>query len=402
MKTRLFAMVCLSALFAVACNTTNTNQQNTNEPKFTSSNPSACITDSAKYAMIHSLRTLDEDRLLEMDYTLDYKLDEMVENGAGSYQELQLFMASLLDVMPNQLPGVVMDAGCSAYTAEDANTGERLMGRNYDFCHVENGNEVPITAIMVRTAPANGKRSINMCDSYWMGFHKGFYNDGTTDISALVGAPYSVLDGMNEDGFAVGILHLLGNPAAQVDTTRKTLWSNVLMRVMLDKASNVDEAIEIAKNYNINMVNPAKGNNHFFLADASGNYAILEYTFDENEPITETSVPNRQAIFQGPDFSYVTNFYVDPTPVVAEDAFLGGKSQKGKARYEILEGTLKLNAYKLTEEQAHDLLKQVSQSANPEENTSHTQWSALYNLSQRTMDVSILQEFETKYSFSFE
>ena len=399
MKTKLLSTACLCAVMAVSC---NTNKTKTIEPQFTSQNPSVCITDSAKYAMIHSLRTLDEDRLLEMDYTLDYKIDEMIENGVSSFDELQLFIASLLDVMPEQVPTLGIDAGCSAYAAEDANTGERLMGRNYDFCHVENGEEVPITAIMVRTAPTNGKRSINMVDSYWMGFPKGFYNDGTTDISPLMGAPYSVLDGMNEDGLAVGILHLLGNPTQQADPEKKSIWSNVLMRIMLDKASNVDEAIEIAKSYNMNMVNPALGNNHFFLADASGNYAIIEYTFNENEPITETSVPNRMAIFQGQDYSYVTNFYVDPTPVVAEDAYLGGKSMKGKARYEILQGTLMLNAYKLTEEQAHDLLKEVSQSTNPEENTSHTQWSALYNLTQRTMDISILQEFDKKYSFSIE
>ena len=399
MKTRLLLVICLSAIFMASCNTKPCND----ESGLTSSNPSAFITDSAKYAMIHSLRTLDEDRLLEMDYTLDYKLDEMIEFDASSYERLLRFMATnLLDVAPDHplIPG--MSAGCSAFAAKDANTGDRMMGRNYDFCHVENGEEVPITAIMVKTAPANGKRSISMIDSYWLGLHKGFYNDGTTDISMLVGAPYTVLDGMNEDGLAVGILHLLGNPTAQVDTTRKTLWSNVLMRVMLDKASNVDEAIEIAKSFNMNMVNPAKGNNHFFLADASGNYAILEYTFNEDEAITDESVPNRMLVLGGEDYSYVTNFYVDPTPVVAEDAYLGGKSQKGKARYQILQGTLTLNAYKLTYDQARDLLKSVSQSTNPEENTSHTQWSALYNLSQRTMDLSILQEFEKKYSFSFE
>lgn len=399
MNKNIFVIVCICALSVVSCGTKK--DASTTPESLTSANPSAYITDSAKYEMIHSLKSIDGQRFLEMDYTLDYKLDELLEYDAATYEKFMEFVAThLLDVVPEKPFGLRMSAGCSAFAAENAETGDRMMGRNYDYCHVENGQEVPITAILVRTAPKNGKKSINMIDSYWLGYHYGFYNDGKSDLSALMAAPYTVLDGMNEDGLAVCILHLGGNPTAQVDTTKKSLWGSVLIRYMLDKASSVDEAIELARNINLNMVTLAKGNNHFFLADASGNYAILEYTYNENEKITKESTPNRMLVLNGEDHSYVTNFYVDP--FLADNEEFGGKAIRGKARYLILQGTLMLNTYKLSKEQAHDLLKSVSQTVNPTENTSHTQWSALYNLTQRTMDISLLREYKKVYSFKLE
>lgn len=389
---RILAFYAISLFVVLSCDD--------NKATTTSDNPSQFLTDSAKIAMVHSLKTIDGDRFLEMDYTVDYDLDKMLESGISTFGELNEYIATnLLDIVPGQNVAAAPEAGCSAFAATDPVTSDKYFGRNYDFCHVEDSTEVPVTAIMVRTAPKNGKKSINMIDSYWIGYKKGFYNDGKSDLSMLVGAPYSVLDGMNEDGFAMGILHLGGNPTAQNEPDKKAIWGNVLIRVLLDKASTVDEAIEMAKSFNMNMVNPALGNNHFFMADATGNYAILEYSYEANDPLNENSIPNRTCVFDGPDFSYVTNFYVDPTPNVAANDVFGGESNKGKARYLILKGTLQLRAYKLSKEQVRDLLKAVSQDTKPEENTSHTQWSATYNLTKKTMDISILQEFEKNYSF---
>lgn len=367
----------------------------------TSDNPSMFLTDSEKIEMVHSLKTVDGDRFLEMDYTIDYDLDGMIDASLTTFEEIEAYIfANMMDVAPGGNALLAPEASCSAFAAMDPATEEKYMGRNYDFCHVENGEEVPITAIMVRTAPEGGKKSISMVDSYWLGYKEGFYNDGVSDLSMLVATPYGLLDGMNEDGLAVGVLHLLGNPTAQTDPTKKNVWSNVLMRVLLDRAGTVDEAIEIAKGLNMNMSNPAKGNNHFFLADANGDYAILEYTYEEGEKDVDNAVPNHMLVLDGPEHSFVTNFYVDPN--LSENAEIGGKATTGKARYEILEGDLTLKTYKLTFEQARDLLKMVAQNPKPAENTSHTQWSALYNLSRKTLDISILQEFENNYTFTLE
>ena len=91
---------------------------------------------------------------------------------------------------------------------------------------------------------------------------------------------------------------------------------------------------------------------------------------------------------------YVTNFYI--TPTLAANNTIGGAAERGKWRYNTMKENLKVNAYKLTKEQAMDLLKAVATDANVTEPTSHTQWSSLYNLSQKTLDVAILKEYGKK------
>jgi len=368
--------------------------------EITSENPSALITDKAKYEMIHSLETIDEDRFLVMNYTIDYKLDSLLEANVSNPAEMfQWVAANLMDVIPEggNIPG--MGAGCSAFAAADPATGDFLMGRNYDYCHVKDSAEVPLTAILVKTAPKGGKKSISMIDSYWIGYPKGFYKDGKTDLSPLMSAPYAILDGINEDGLAMGILHLGGASAKQNDPDKKFLWCNLVMRAALDKTSTVEEALQLVSQYNVATVSPGKGNYHFFMADATGDYAILEYSYKNGE-VTEESVPTEMVVLKGQDHSYVTNFYVDS--LMADNEKIGGKSSRGMARYHILKDSLTVNAYKLTPEQGMQLLKAASSSPKPDDRTSHTQWSALYNLSKKTMDISILQEYEKKYTFKVE
>ena len=392
--TSLFATACLIA----ACCISSCCGQKV-EP--TTDNPHAFITDEAKVQSIATLKELDPDRLYEMNYTADYKLDDLIESNVTDFITFAQFLTTnMMDVTPDIDFTAFFSSGCSAYAATEVTRGDFLFGRNYDYCHVEKGEEVPITALFVRTAPEGGKKALAMVDTYWLGFHKGFYKDGVTDISMLIGAPYVMLDGINEDGFAICVLHLNGKATDQNDPDKRPLWTNVMMRKLLDNAGTVEEALEMVKNYNVTMATPASGNFHFFLADATGDYAILEYSYPDAAS-AETELPNVMKVFKGEDADrYVTNFYVDP--VLAENPTLGPLCKKGLWRYDTLKVNLVKYDYKVTDEQAFDLLKAVSQASNPNENTSHTQWSCLYNLTQRKVDVSILQEFDNVFSFSIE
>lgn len=144
------------------------------------------------------------------------------------------------------------------------------------------------------------------------------------------------------------------------------------------------------------METPAKGNNHFFIADATGDFAIVEYSFKDGVVSAEI-YPDQTVVLQGEGYNYVTNFYVDPA--LADNEWLGGASSHGKARYLKMKETLTAKDNKLNEEEGMELLKAVSTASNPAENTSHTQWSALYNLTKKTMTLSILQEYDKQYSF---
>ena len=360
-------------------------------------NKASCITDAGKLEMIHSMKDLDGNgRLYEIDYNQDYMLDSVMQPGITEQTELFRHIASLLfDNLPAENAEVKYGAGCSAFAAQEAEGKGFLMGRNYDFRHFtpDNKSYLPTSAILVRTAPEGGKKSISMVDGLNLGFGQGFYNDGKTDLSMLMALPYAALDGINEDGFAIGVLALNEKQTNQ-QTGKQRIGTTVAIRMMLDKASTVREAIEMLKNYDMDMRGNGHSNYHFFMADATGDYAIVEYTFDKDR--TE---PKVMEVFTDDDsLRCVTNFYVAPSMTGTTD---GWGSSHGKDRYENLRKTLDEKKHVMKEDEAMQLLEKVSQPPT-EELTSQTQWSALYNLTEKTLRLTILREYAKEYNFRIE
>lgn len=359
----------------------------------TGDNPAAFISDPDKLEMIYSIKDLDNGggRFYEMDYTADYKLDKMLEAQVVDAGGLKSFLgANLFDKVQTEEVETGYGAGCSAFAAPEKSGRDFLMGRNFDYCHLDpqTGTEAPIAAIMVRTAPKGGKKSISMVDSFWLRLRKGFFTDGVSDLSIAMAFPYALMDGINEDGFAIGVLHLGGPAAVQNGEGRRTITTSVAMRMLLDRASTVEEAVEMLGEYNMYMDSPASGSFHFFMADATGDYAIVEYIYDSEDYIGR---PCKMRILKDNDsYRYVTNFYVSPEMAGHPD---GATSDRGKWRYERMRDTLAANGYCLTEAQAMGLLGAVATDVNIAEPTSHTQWSSLYNLSRKTLDISILKEY---------
>ena len=79
----------------------------------------------------------------------------------------------------------------------------------------------------------------------------------------------------------------------------------------------------------------------------------------------------------------------------------GWGSEHGKGRYETMRKTLHENNYTLGEAKAMVLLDSVSQPPT-EELTSQTQWSSLYNLTEKTLRLTILREYGKEYNFKVE
>ena len=62
-----------------------------------SENPAKYITDADKLSMIYSMKDLDgTGRLYEIDYTQDYKLDEVVKSGITETTQLFKYIGYLL------------------------------------------------------------------------------------------------------------------------------------------------------------------------------------------------------------------------------------------------------------------------------------------------------------------
>ena len=190
-----------------------------------------------------------------MTYTADYKLDAALNAEIKSTTDLVNFvMANLMDRRYPQSQSLNYSAGCSAFACPDTDSKDYLMGRNFDFNHKdENGQRIMIPVIAVHTAPVGGKKSISFVDGQFINYKSGFYTDGKTDLSMLMALPYIPLDGINEDGFAICVLKLDGNPTRQQEAGKKSIFTTVAMRMLLDRVSTVKQAVEMLREYNMCM-----------------------------------------------------------------------------------------------------------------------------------------------------
>ena len=401
-KARTLLLLCSMVLFPVwtACSDDDPDPTPTPTP---TENKAQMVTDADKLAMIYSLVDLEgnKGRIYEMTYDVDYKLDEALNAGIDGTTTLTAFVATrLLDVLPTSKGmNLIYDAGCSVFACPDKTTGHQLMGRNFDFNHLDatTKERIMIPVIAVHTAPAGGKKSVSFVDGQFVGYKSGFYTDGKSDLSMLMALPYLMLDGINEDGFAISVLKLDGKPTCQQAEGKKTIFTTVAMRMLLDRAGTVKEAIEMLKQYNMSMDKDPKASYHFFMADATGDYAIVEYT---NPDLSLN--PDKMEVLTGNDtLRCVTNFYVSPTMANTDHGF--NKSSHGMERYKILRKNLSQYAYNLNATQGMDVLTQVAQG--PEESflsTGFTQWSEIYNLNKKKVTMSILREFGKTFEFGME
>lgn len=400
MTEKSFGRLVAGMLPAVLSMTVSCTGSKADDPVLpTTSNTVEYVTDSDKLKMIYSLKDMEGDkgRFYSLDYTCDYQLDKALDAEAVNLTDLTKFLfTNLLDVTPTKASAQFsFGAGCSAYAATEASSGRFLMGRNYDFCHKNKQNEAEeIAAILVRTAPKGGKKSISMVDGYFIGFKRGFFTDKKTDLSYMMVLPYVPLDGINEDGFAIGILKLDGFSARENKEGKALIGPTVAIRMLLDRASDVDEAIALLQEYNMDMDTMGSGeaSYHFFMADAKGKFAIVEYA----EPDGNIGVrPWKINILNDSDeYRYTTNFYNSPSMAGTE---YGGLSKHGRDRYDTLRNVLTENGFSLGAESAFDLLKKVAQASDPQEPTSQTQWSALFDLSRKKMLISVLRDWDSVY-----
>ena len=386
----------LSMLVLAACS-------DDEEPSPTpTTNDAVFIKDKDKLDMIYSLVDLEGDkgRIYEMNYTVDYKLDEALNAGIVGTTSLTRFVVThLFDSIPSaKSVSLSYDAGCSAFACPDGTSGNFLMGRNFDFNHrdPDTKERVMIPLIAVHTAPAGGKKSVSFVDGQFVKYESGFYTKKGNDLSMLMALPYLLLDGINEDGFAVSVLKLDGLPTAQSDSPNKKIFTTVAMRMLLDRASTVKEAKEMLKDYSMYM-DTDSASYHFFMADAKGDFAIVEYT----NPDTQLN-PNRLEELSGADtLRCVTNFYVSPTMYATPHGMR--HSLHGKERYDSLRAGLLRHNYKMTPEEALNLLKVVAQGPDGYQgSTGFTQWSEVFNLSKKTVSMSILREWDKTFHFKVE
>lgn len=356
-----------------------------------SSNPAEFLLTDAQKETAATLRDIKDGHLYKMDYTADYKLDEIMENGGvKSNQELMAMVFKNLLNLQIEAPGSKPEFGCSAFCVKSPD-GDVLVGRNFDYRFISSAN------ITVHNLAAGAHESMCISAMPYLDTEKyiaGSLSDGTTDISIPAAASiYCCLDGMNDAGLFIGVLSLRGGGAVQHDPVKSDIMTSLAIRLSLDKCTTVDESVEIFRSHNFFADGEDSPNNyHFLIADASGKSVVLEY-YRPGEEAPVENAKERDWTLNVLDEDHVTNFYLTESW-----RSLG----VGQARYDSLHNTLADKNRVMTEDECMDLLNVVHTDLNSEngEITSNTQWSVVYNLTKKTATVCVDKDYDTKLHFS--
>ncbi len=257
---------------------------------------------------------------------------------------------------------------CSLFAAL-GDLDNTLYGRNFDWEYSP--------ALLLFTDPPDGYASVSMVDIAYLGFRTP---DEARELAtlpleermSLMRAPFWPFDGMNEHGLAVGMA-AVPDTALPSDPTKPTIGSLGLIREVLDHARDVDEALALMREYNVDM--EGGPNIHYLIADAGGRAALVEFYAGEMVVFPNTS-----------PWHTATNFYLSS---VADD------SPQGQCyRYDALDRQLADAQGRMTASQAMALLSDVAQSG--------TQWSVVYRMTAREIDVVMGGEYDNVYTISFE
>lgn len=321
---------------------------------------------------INSIKKIDDYGLYLMDYKGDYGFDAFLDQGGVSTDnELIGFVTQrLLKGLPVKFN--IPDFGCSTFLAQTT-TGDWIFGRNYDLDN--------IPSMIVTTHPDNGYASISVVNLSVLGYTQQKGPDSFMSSVISLAAPYAPMDGMNEMGVSIGVL-LIKEEATNQISDKLDITTSTAIRLVLDKAANVEEAIALLENADMHA--SANSSYHFQIADASGNSVVIEYIDNKIRVIRKESDENQA----------LTNF------LISEERYGSGK---GQDRYEVLMNTLNQKQGILSEQEAMDLLQAVSQDKiNEAGGVTATQWSVVYNNTQKTMMICAGNQFDQVYTFTLE
>lgn len=278
-------------------------------------------------ATLASLRRIDDLPLYEMTYRGDY--DPLV-GVAGT---------------PGAAP-----FGCSLFVAS-GDAARPLFARNFDW----SANP----ALVLHTDPPDGYASVSIVDISYLGVGR----DPTGD-RRLLNAPLLPFDGMNERGLAVG-LAADESGSLTPDPGKPTVGSVRILRLVLDQAATVAEALAVIGGYNLDFDGGPPL--HYLLADAAGASAVVEF------------VDGRMRVLAGgPPWQALTNIRL---------ADVDEAHRQRDRRYATVSAALAATGGSVDARQAMGILRDVAQP--------NTRWSVTYELTTGAVHVVAGQRWAT-------
>ncbi|MGN0734864.1 MAG: C45 family autoproteolytic acyltransferase/hydrolase [Anaerovoracaceae bacterium] len=313
-----------------------------------------------------------EDGLYSMEYNGDYGFEDfLAQGGAASDSELANYLVSFLSHGFYKIESDVEtgEFGCSTVCTQDEH-GTTFFGRNYDWEECQ--------TMIVHTRPEDGYESISTSCLDFLGFGDEYAPDGSIiERMQTLAAIYVPLDGMNEKGLMVADLMAGDNEETHQNTDKTDLTTTTAIRLLLDRAADVDEAIALLRQYDMN--SSIGSAHHFSIADASGKSVVVEYV-DGQMLVTETKV--------------VTNHYI------ADCKKQGVGSEQSHVRFD----TLSAYTGPADEMDVRDMLKSVAQMNYQQTDGSceKTMWSIVYCPEGRCADFYFAENYEHSYGLQLQ
>jgi len=338
----------------------------------------------------------------QINFSGDYFFDEFLSQG-GASNDAELISFITRSITKGIIPMHIKTSSiaCSAFTA-DTQSGDRVFGRNYDFSATN-------TAI-VYTDPGEGRHaSYSTIDLSFLGL------DADKDVETIgqkfltLAAPYVPLDGINDAGVACGIFMSYqgegkGTPT-DTQTDRPDITSTTLLRLILDYADSVEDAVALAQQYDLH--DSASSCFHYMVADSTGRSAILEWVGTDADDDSDGAQRqlivhwnDTDALSDSADWQVVTNFI--KTPGYYDDTTA---EMKGLDRYEHLAAALReTDGIVADKDAAMDLLASVGRRTwNNDDSNSNTVHSVVYDLTDKSvLWVGNEHYGEEAYTFEFQ
>jgi hypothetical protein len=257
---------------------------------------------------------------------------------------------------------------CSLFTIF-GNPDGYLFGRSFD-----NPAGWRCLTLVGRFNPPDGYRSIALSRMRDYGYPLGtrFEDLSYLEKLQLLEAAFFVPDGINEHGVVIALANC---PPVTFypEQKKKSIFITYFVREVLDHAKDLDEAIEIVKNYNI--ICGQIADVHILIADASGKSAVLEY-YDRAFRV----IPNTES------WQVATNSRVYNRSVIAQKS----TCWRFNRIYNALEGA----GGNLSSHEAVEILRDVSFPS--------TEWSAVYDITEKEISIAIDANFNNLCEFAFD
>ncbi|MBN1487530.1 MAG: linear amide C-N hydrolase [Anaerolineae bacterium] len=312
---------------------------------------------------LSSLERVNNYPLYTMKYYAAYDLIDHVQNGANA-----------LSYSPVDIPDKLPSWACTCFAALNQNA-DMVFGRNFDWRNRP--------TLLLFTYPDDKYATVSMVDiayliDYNAADYKGLDGEVPPKLSwseqlNLLNAPFLPFDGMNEKGLTIGMM-AVDHAQPPFDAEKLTIGSLAAMRMVLDYASNVDEALELLETYNIDFEGGPPL--HYLIADATGHAVVIEFTGGEM-----VVLPNEEPWLVSTNFIISEELPFEPT-------------KSPCVRYNIVHKALVENQGAFSPGKAMGVLQKVSQDS--------TIWSIVYNMKTGHVAVVMGRNYEEVDTFKLE